>query len=71
MSAQRRWDNELVRAELGALIGGGVGLLLASPAFLIVPVWLAAGALGAGIGFAVTGGLPLVQAGIDYFGGHP
>lgn len=71
LTSKQRWDAEFQHAAMGGLIGAGVGLLLATPVFLLVPLWLAAGALGAGVGLLAIGGLPLITAGIDYYTGRP
>ncbi|MBL1073815.1 hypothetical protein JK358_05365 [Nocardia sp. 2] len=68
ISSQQWFMAELQRASLGAavgaVIGGGLGL--------IGVVTLIPGALiGAGIGLLVAGGQPLIDSAFAYFGGQP
>lgn len=72
-TAEERWNAESQRASYGALIGGAIGLVISLPIFglLFFPVVLAAIAAGAGIGYLVAGGQPLIDAGIAHFSGQP
>ncbi|MBL1075528.1 hypothetical protein JK358_14100 [Nocardia sp. 2] len=74
-TSEERWNAEVQRASFGALIGAGIGLLVTIPFFGLIPPFilgtLAGVAIGAGIGFLVVGGQPLIDAGTAYFTGQP
>ncbi|MFD3702756.1 hypothetical protein ACFWUP_06370 [Nocardia sp. NPDC058658] len=68
---EERWNAEVQRATMGALIGAGIGLIPGLMlGILIIPVFLFP-AIGAGIGFLAVGGQPLIEAGIAHFTAPP
>ncbi|GAB2720918.1 hypothetical protein [Nocardia thraciensis] len=72
-TAEERWNAEVQRASFGAMVGGGIGLVigLALGGLILFPIPIATTAIGAGIGFLAVGGQPLIDAGIAYFSGQP
>lgn len=71
ISARENWDAQVQRGTFGALIGGTIGGLVTLPFWIFVIPPLAGIAIGAGIGFLLAGGQPLIDAGIAYFSGQP
>ncbi|MFD4456683.1 hypothetical protein [Nocardia sp. NPDC058480] len=70
-ATEERWNAAVQRATMGAMIGAGIGLIPGLfIGILIIPIFLFP-AIGAGIGFLVVGGQPLIDAGIAHFTAPP